>query len=372
MSQPRRFRSVLEDADLSRFSFPEGEIPPQFKKKKQPPIKELKMQNSPVNNELARNKALSDNLEPREDKEYTCVRAGKGRDDHGETNMIYTITNFEYDTDREHKDTKDINVVQLKNHTRITSTDRRILDAVSTLWIRGHIYFSPSELYKVMYGTNARPSEQNLMDLQQSVNKLRCLLVQLDFTDEFNARLIKDSAQLVELRLLPKRALTDKNFVAKKLIINDNLLSLGAIMTGFFGKQVDRYFIKSEPPLLMYNRIKNTIISIPTKHLELPVANTEKSVAFQNYLLKRIVSYQHNALSQSLIVYETIYQESGIAYPEKKIELQRDRKIIKKMMDNWIKTGLINSYTEVFEECGHRSAIGIEFKTETEKKKKTS
>lgn len=371
MSHPRRFRSVLEDVDLSQFSFPDGEIPPQFKKKKQPPIKELKMQNSPVNNELARNKALSDDLEPREDKEYTCVRTGKGRDDHGETNIIYTITNFEYDTKR-NQDTKDINVVQLKDHTRITSTDRRILDAVSTMWIRGHIYFTPSELYQVMYGTNTRPSEQNLMDLQQSVNKLRCILVQLDFTDEFNARLIKDPAQLVELKLLPKKALTDKNYLAKKVVINDNLLSLGAIMMGFFGKQVDRYFIKSEPPLLMYNRIKNTIISIPAKYLTLPVANTEKSVAFQNYLLKRIISYQRGALTQSLIMYETIYQETGIAYPENRVENQRNRVIIKKMMDNWIKTGLIKEYKEVFEEGGRRSALGIEFATEIEKKKKTT
>lgn len=368
MSRPK-FRSVLEGADLSKFKFSDGVVPEYLKR--QPPVKDLKLQNSPVNNELARNKALSDNLDPNSDESYICVRSGKNRDEHGDTSLVYTITNFVYDTVR-NEDTKNINVVQLKNHTRITSTDRRILDAVSTLWMRGHIYFTPSELYRLMYGSNARPSEQNLEDLRQSVDKLRCLLVQLDFTDEFNARLIKDPEQLVKLRLLPKKALTDKNYIAKKVVINDNLLSLGAIMTGFFGKQVDRYFIKSEPPLLMYNRIKNTIITIPAKYLELPVANTEKSIAFQSYLLARIVSYQHGALKQSTIMYDTIYQESGIAYPEKKIDLQRDRKIIKKMMDNWVNTGLIKSYSEVVEDGGHRRIIGIEFKTDVEKKKKSS
>ena len=106
------------------------------------------------------------------------------------------------------------------------------------------------------------------------------------------------------------------------------------------------------PPLYDYARDKNQIGTIDIKMLDTPLSNTKENIELKGYLLKRIASIKNTKSHMSdTIRYDTIYEYLRIDTntPDKDFlrhKYMDIRNKVKKLLDFWIKMGLITSYTE--------------------------
>ena len=106
------------------------------------------------------------------------------------------------------------------------------------------------------------------------------------------------------------------------------------------------------PPLYDYARDKNQIGSIDIKMLDTPLSNTKENIELKGYLLKRIASIKNTKSHMSdTIRCDTIYEYLRIDknIPDKDFlrhKYMDIRNKVKKLLDFWIKMGLITSYTE--------------------------
>lgn len=99
----------------------------------------------------------------------------------------------------------------------------------------------------------------------------------------------------------------------------------------------------------VYNAI-GTLLTVPMEYIGLKnTSATEKSIAFQDYLLLRIMSYKNGNMRENKILYNTIYKDSGIERPKLSKDFKRDRDIIKKLLDEWLDQGLITGYEDMKE-----------------------
>ena len=315
-------------------------------------------QNSPVNNELIRNSTMNELYGTDVDGQLRIMPTSvlvKGKTKKSEP--VYSLCSFSYD------DTVDFEILNKKGIYKITGYDRRVYNAVGTLWLNGRKTVSLTEIFDVMNGySKSNPSSKQLQAVEKALNKLKSIKVYIDLTQEVKAHMIEDKDALVEAGILKSN--TDK---IKSAVIEDNMLHfrVGTI-TSEQGKEFKSIQIVGEPSLLTYNKAKGTLISIPMEYIGLNDSNaTEKIIAFQDYLLMRIISYKNKKMLENKVVYDTLYRDSGIDRPELSKDFIRDRETIAKLMDEWVKKGLISSYEEVKE---GRSYTGIIFYTEDKEK----
>ena len=315
-------------------------------------IEKFMQQNSPVNNALIRNATLNELYGQNIDGQLTMlptvvtVRKKKNK-----VTRVTSMCSFSYDDD------VDLEILNKNGRFRITGYDRRVYDAVGTLWINGSRTVSLTEIFEVMNGyAKSNPSSKQLHAVEQALLKFKSIRFYIDMTEEVKANIIKDIDVLVEAGILNNS--TDK---IKSVVIEDSMLHfrVGTI-TSEQGKVFKSIQLVGEPSLLTYNRAKGTLISIPMEYIGLEDSNaTEKTIAFQSYLLMRIIGYQNGKLDKNKILYNTLYQDSGIDRPALSKDFIRDRETVRKLFDEWKKKGLIISYEEVKE---GRSYVGIEFK----------
>ena len=122
--------------------------------------------------------------------------------------------------------------------------------------------------------------------------------------------------------------------------------------------------IIAEPILLTYNRSKKTLLTIPMEYIGLEGQNTtDKTIAFQDYLLMRIFSYKSKKMRENKILYDTLYRDAGQERPEDSKGFIRDRETVVRMLQEWQDKGLIAGFSEIKE---GRSYTGIIFYTEDE------
>ena len=309
-------------------------------------------QNSPVNNEMIRNAAMNDLYSSDIDGQVQMLPTVV-REKHGKSEPVISYVSFSYD------DTADLEILNKKGRFNITAYDRRVYNAVSTLFTNGRITVSLSEILSVMTGykrTNATKSQ--LETIEKSLEKLKSIKVYIDMTEEVRHKLIKDKRPLIDAGIL-----NDQSDRIKRAVIEDNMLHFrkGELISEN-GKVFKSIQIIAEPALLTYNRAKKTLLTIPMEYIGLESRNTtDKTIAFQDYLLMRIFSYKNNKMRENKILYETLYRDSGQERPEDSKGFIRDRETVTKMMQEWKDKGLITDFAEVKE---GRSYTGIIFYTE--------
>ena len=315
-------------------------------------IESFVQQNSPVNNEMIRNAAMNDLYSSDIDGQVQMLPTVV-REKHGKSEPVISYVSFSYD------DTADLEILNKKGRFNITAYDRRVYNAVSTLFTNGRITVSLSEIFSVMTGykrTNATKSQ--LETIEKSLEKLKSIKVYIDMTEEVRHKLIKDKHPLIDAGIL-----SDQSDRIKRAVIEDNMLHFrkGELISEN-GKVFKSIQIIAEPALLTYNRAKKTLLTIPMEYIGLESRNaTDKTIAFQDYLLMRIFSYKNNKMRENKILYETLYRDSGQERPEDSKGFIRDRETVTKMMQEWKDKGLITDFAEVKE---GRSYTGIIFYTE--------
>ena len=312
-------------------------------------IESFVQQNSPVNNEMIRNAAMNDLYSDDIDGQLQMLPTVV-RERHGKSEPVISYVSFSYD------DTADLEILNKKGRFNITAYDRRVYNAVSTLFTNGRITVSLSEIFSVMTGykrTNATKSQ--LETIERSLEKLKSIKVYIDMTEEVRHKLIKDKRPLIDAGIL-----NDQSDRIKRAVIEDNMLHFrkGELISEN-GKVFKSIQIIAEPALLTYNRAKKTLLTIPMEYIGLESRNaTDKTIAFQDYLLMRIFGYKNNKMRENKILYETLYRDSGQERPEDSKGFIRDRETVTKMMKEWKDKGLITDFSEVKE---GRSYTGIIF-----------
>ena len=307
-------------------------------------ISGLIQQNSPVNNEMIRNPLLNDLYSGYNDGKHrtfpALVREQKGRNE-----QVVSYVSFYYD------DSADLEILNKKGRFNITAYDRRVYNAVSTLFVNGKDTVSLAEIFSVMTGyTKKNPSKSQIDTIERSLEKLKSIKVYIDLTAEVKHKMIENRQPLIEAGILSN--MTDK---IKRAVIEDNMLHF---RKGELVSEKGRVFksiqIIGEPALLTYNRAKKTLLTIPMEYIGLEGQNTtDKTIAFQDYLLMRIFGYKNGKMRENRILYETLYRDSGQERP--------DRETITRMLDEWMNRGLITGFAEIKE---GRSYVGVVFYTE--------
>ena len=95
------------------------------------------------------------------------------------------------------------------------------------------------------------------------------------------------------------------------------------------GKVFKSIQIVGEPTLLTYNRAKKTLLTIPMEYIGLQGQNaTDKTIAFQDYLLMRIYGYKNKKMRENKVLYDTLYRDSGQEKPALSKDFIRDRETI--------------------------------------------
>lgn len=317
-------------------------------------ISGLIQQNSPVNNEMIRNPLLNDLYSGYNDGKHrtfpALVREQKGRNE-----QVVSYVSFYYD------DSADLEILNKKGRFNITAYDRRVYNAVSTLFVNGKDTVSLAEIFSVMTGyTKKNPSKSQIDTIERSLEKLKSIKVYIDLTAEVKHKMIENRQPLIEAGILSN--MTDK---IKRAVIEDNMLHF---RKGELVSEKGRVFksiqIIGEPALLTYNRAKKTLLTIPMEYIGLEGQNTtDKTIAFQDYLLMRIFGYKNGKMRENRILYETLYRDSGQERPEDSKGFIRDRETITRMLDEWMNRGLITGFAEIKE---GRSYVGVVFYTEDE------
>lgn len=326
--------------------------------------KNFVMQNSLINNEISRNKklhALTKSQEFDEDYRDYCYDEEEEDDYMNNTNGVIkvnsgtkkcpavTVCALNYIDEVTEK------IINTKYSYKITAYDKRVYNALCTLYAENKNNFSLHELYAMVTGySKATPTKKQLDNLERCIEKLSSIRIFLDLTEELKNGFVKDRQVLINMGLI--KANTKK---INNVTIKDNLLHARVFTIGTDKQTVKVINIQAEPVLYSYNKAKATLLTIPTQYIGLENTNvTEKTIAFQDYFLMRIISYKNGAMHENKIMYKTLYKEIGEEKPEVRKDFKRDRDLINKLFVGWLEEGLVKSYKEIKE---GRSYAGMMF-----------
>lgn len=153
-------------------------------------------QNSPVNNEMIRNATMNDLYTTDIDGQMQMIPTVV-REKHGKAEPVISYVSFSYD------DTVDLEILNKKGRFNITAYDRRVYNAVSTLFINGRKTVSLTEIFCVMTGyTRTNPAKSQMEAIERSLEKLKSIKVYIDLTDEVKHKVIEDKQPLIDAGIL--------------------------------------------------------------------------------------------------------------------------------------------------------------------------
>lgn len=251
--------------------------------------------------------------------------------------------------------------------TKIDLYDIAIINAIGSLYI-AHKAQAPGEecclipldIWRFMNGK--RPNEKVKMSPNQEamlvsrIEKLRRSFFYMDLKSQ-----------------IEKYGFTfDKRFTQNNGIVDDTLLNLTkkVIQTTRNGQVTDGYKVNTEPILFTYSRCRKQIITVNRELLNVTGAAGSKSIgehtiAFTNYLLKRIENYRKGFLSSNIVKLETIYKETGIVSPKERVirenyanektyaeAIRKERARDCKEIDNILKTWKGKKFIDSFQKDG--------------------
>lgn len=217
----------------------------------------------------------------------------------------------------------------------LTPYDREIHNAVATLASAGNEYINPSMIFQLLSGNTGSTNDmspETRKYILRSIDIMMATLVTIDASAEISSNMITKTTGIYKGALIPAERIEIMELNGQKV--------------------TDCIHLLRTPPLYDYARDKNQIGSIDIKMLDTPLSNTKENIELKGYLLKRIASIKNTKSNMSdTIRYDTIYEYLQIDTntPDKDLlrhKYQEVRNKVKKLLDFWIKMGLITSYTE--------------------------
>mgnify|MGYP007069897315 CR=1 FL=1 len=217
----------------------------------------------------------------------------------------------------------------------LTPYDREIHNAVATLASAGNEYINPSMIFQLLSGNTGSTNDmspETRKSILRSIDIMMATLVSIDASAEVSSHMITKTTGIYKGALIPAERVEIMELNGQKV--------------------TDCIHLLRTPPLYDYARDKNQIGTIDIKMLDTPLSNTKENIELKGYLLKRIASIKNTKSHMSdTIRYDTIYEYLRIDTNTPDKDLLRHkymdiRNKVKKLLDFWIKMGLITSYTE--------------------------
>ncbi len=217
----------------------------------------------------------------------------------------------------------------------LTPYDREIHNAVATLASAGNEYINPSMIFQLLSGNTGSTNDmspETRKSILRSIDIMMATLVTIDASAEVSSHMITKTTGIYKGALIPAERVEIMELNGQKV--------------------TDCIHLLRTPPLYDYARDKNQIGSIDIKMLDTPLSNTKENIELKGYLLKRIASIKNTKSHMSdTIRYDTIYEYLRIDTNTPDKDLLRHkymdiRNKVKKLLDFWVKMGLITSYTE--------------------------
>lgn len=225
---------------------------------------------------------------------------------------------------------------------KLNAYDKTVLNAVCSIYFAGNTFTSVNAIFKVMNGNTTRePKEEQKKKILASLEKLNNIVIYIDFSDEVKNKYItlKDA---------------EKDERVKDLHVKDRLIQyreIDAVTTK--GRQVRAIQIFAEPILMTYSKMKarQEIMTIPADMLNIEsISLTDYVIVLKEYLAKEITQIKKGARNNSLILFDTIFNECGLTdkydTDEKtnRSKLKRYRETVLKIFAEWKKKGYIDGY----------------------------
>lgn len=193
-------------------------------------INKFIQQNSPINNEVVRNTVMNELYGTEVDGQLRIFPTEVTvREGHGKVSPVYSLCSFSFD------ENVDLELLNSKGRYKITGYDRRVYNAVGTLWLNDRKTVSLTEVFSLMNGyARSNPSKKQLEAVEKSLNKLRSIRVYIDLTQEVKAHMVKDKQPLIDAGVLK-----DRSDSVKSAVIEDNMLHfrVGTIPSPLFRRK---------------------------------------------------------------------------------------------------------------------------------------
>ncbi len=221
----------------------------------------------------------------------------------------------------------------------ITSFDREVLDAVSTLYDAGNTSFTPIMIYKVMCGLSSDTyvKEDSCKHIIKSIEKLKRLRLSISSTHS----------------LVNSKNTQNNKVKNKKLVRNATLLQIEEIQyeeSYLDGDNIDNIkthgYIMLQPPIIFqYAKEIHQIRIIPSTILNsCSLKNTPLNISIRGYLIRLIERNKdfQTDLSSCNLVIDDLYKYVG-----KEDSSRQDKKLVRNKvfayLDSWIKCGYIQN-----------------------------
>lgn len=205
--------------------------------------------------------------------------------------------------------------------------DKQVQHGIFSLIESGQTVFSSKQVYEAFAGKSTT-SPQAIGKVTRSINKMRTTLISIDWTEH---------ARLNGLPVDPGKG--------DYVVTEENLLHLRRVRIRSNGQDIDGYQVITAPILYRYAKEIGQICTIDRKLFDVPINNTDPAMILRNEILQRIEQIKNpkNKMTNN-IKYSTIYEiaEAG----ENRIQRQRTRAAVKKMLEAWKEKGYIKDFKD--------------------------
>ena len=214
--------------------------------------------------------------------------------------------------------------------------------AVATLWQAGNKNITIPQVFKTLTGETGKPSDKQLAEISESLDKQFRAFVEIDFTQEARGRSLEFEGEAISEGKLKAHMLEAR----------------GMTMRTANGKTVEGYELLAPPVLYQHAAMLGQVVTYPQRLLQIGGRNTQESIVIKKYMLRRIGQIKGKGHVSNRIKFEAIYEKAGIENPSKD-KRRKVRDYVRELLNGLVETGYIAGYSEV-EEKRTIAAVDIE------------
>lgn len=213
----------------------------------------------------------------------------------------------------------------VKYPENLTAFEQSVFSAIFTkVKNDGHKYFTVNEITRIVYGIpkNGNPSRGQKSAVTKSINKMRVLLISIDWSAHLrlNEKPSNNNSVVVEDYFLPARKVTAK--------INGNV--------------AECLYLTAYPSLWEYSEAVNQIITYPIETTYVPLNMTPERILIRDYLLERIYQNKYHTIAFNTIIEQVADPQTVTRNKRKKILAD-----VRVMLNYWRDKNFIKNYKEI-------------------------
>lgn len=218
--------------------------------------------------------------------------------------------------DLSYEEEKNCNIIISKP---LTAYDRRVHDAVSTLYDARNEYMSLTQIAEAM-GNVGRPSAPMMEKIKDSIDKMAKAQIYVDQSADFS-----------------------KYYTNETKFYKGQILAIEQAGITRNGQSITAYHLFREPFLTTFAKSRKQLTKIPKEVLESGKRQTESNLAIESYLLARIARMKDTKNKTSRkISFDTAFNSKNLHIPKKRHT--RAINTVEGYLKHFVKVGWIASY----------------------------